>query len=162
MIGPVKAQLAYRHIIQQIRFTPGIAELADRLKELVSVKTAVVSGGFIPVMEYVRQELGLDEGFANDLQIDEAGQLTGQLVGDQCVDAERKAHILRQLAGRWEIPCGQIVAVGDGANDLLMLEAARPYGVAFGNPPKLIVAQQANIVVNSRLDFLLSILGIYE
>ncbi|KAJ3108002.1 hypothetical protein HDU97_002582 [Phlyctochytrium planicorne] len=89
---------------------------------------AVISGGFIPLAKYVQAELGLDFAYANQLKVSDDGlSLTGETYGP-IVDGTRKAELL------------DIIAVGDGANDLLMLGASG-LGVAFNAKPR--VQQQA-------------------
>jgi len=90
--------------------------------------------------------LKLDAAFANELVIEE-GKLTGQVTG-AVVDAQYKANVISKCAQKWQIAPGQIVAIGDGANDIPMIQAA-DLGVAFHAKPKLIAA--ANLAV-SQLD----------
>ncbi|KAL2369405.1 phosphoserine phosphatase [Blastomyces gilchristii SLH14081] len=108
-----------------ITIAPGARELCGALKTL-GYKLAVLSGGFQPLAEWLAGELGLDYAFANHLEIDATTQtLTGKLVPDYpIVDAARKRHLLRTLAADNGISIAQTLAVGDGANDLLMLKEA--------------------------------------
>ncbi|KAK0253729.1 Phosphoserine phosphatase [Friedmanniomyces endolithicus] len=120
-----------------ITFTPGGAELVRVLRAL-GWKTAVLSGGFLPLATWVQGTLGLDYAFANQVVEDEgSGTLTGELVpGAAIVHAERKREVLRELAAENGIPIEWTVAVGDGSNDLLMMGAAG-LGVAFNAKPKV-------------------------
>ena len=135
-----------------IKISPGARELCKSLKAL-GYKTAVLSGGFQPLAEWLASELGLDYAFANhvrysyrrshplacllhdiaeltwlllQLEIDPTSQtLTGKLVPTYpIIDADQKRSLLQSLAARNSIPIAQTLAVGDGANDLLMLHAA--------------------------------------
>lgn len=121
---------------ERVPFTTGVFRLAGTLREW-GVHTVIVSGGFLPVAEYVRSKLGLDRCYANELQVDGKGLLTGALLGHRCVDADGKRDIMLACAREWNVKEGHIVAIGDGANDRLMCEAARPYGCAFNAKPIL-------------------------
>lgn len=120
----------------KIPFTKGIFRLAERLREQ-NVRTVIVSGGFMPVAEYVRDKLRFDRCYANQLKVDEEGRLTGALLGDECLDGVRKRELMLECAREWNIEEGHIVAVGDGANDQWMCRRANPYGCAFNAKPIL-------------------------
>ena len=140
-----------------IELTPGAEALIRVLKRL-GYRLAVISGGFIEVAEPIRQRLGLDYGFANQLEIVD-GKLTGHVLG-AIVNRKRKAELLEQIAAQEHIPLDQVIAIGDGANDLDMLNRAG-LGIAFN--AKQVVRDQANYVVNQRnLDAILYLLGIRE
>lgn len=99
----------------------------------------------MPLALYVKATLGLDYAFANNLELSSDGAtLTGNVTGS-IVNGERKADLLRVISQLEGIPKNQIVAVGDGANDLLML-AESELGVAFNAKPK--VQQQAKARIN--------------
>ena len=120
---------------QSITFTPGARELCRALKRL-GFKLAVVSGGFTPFANYVKHELGLDYAFANNIEEDRPRScLTGNLCGT-IVNAARKVDLLETIAQAENIPIDQVIAVGDGANDLPMLNRAG-MGVAFNAKPKV-------------------------
>jgi phosphoserine phosphatase SerB len=133
-------------VLEQVRqklvFTEGAKTLCAVLKRL-GVKMAVISGGFIPLAKYVKHELGLDYAFANELEIGEDGNLTGKTIGS-IVDAERKAELLGVIAQTENISREHVMAVGDGANDLLMLAAAG-LGIAFNAKPKVQLQAEARI-----------------
>ncbi|KZF19300.1 phosphoserine phosphatase [Xylona heveae TC161] len=139
-----------------IRVTPGARELCLALKRL-GFKMAVLSGGFTPLAEWLAGELGLDYAFANNLvACPETGKLTGELTGN-IVDSHRKAFLLKQIAAENGIPLAQVMAVGDGANDLPMMKTAG-LGVAFNAKPR--VQFEAPTRVNSSsLQDILYLLG---
>ena len=132
--------------------TNGVRPLIRALKRL-GVKTAVLSGGFLPLTSWLAGELGLDYAHANEVVIDEAtGRLTGEVKG-RIVGKERKRELLIEIAEKEGIPLEQVVAVGDGANDLLMMEAAG-LGVAWNAKPRVQMEASARINGNSLLDLL--------
>jgi phosphoserine phosphatase len=138
-----------------VRFTPGARTLVRTLKRL-GFTVGVVSGGFIEVVGDLARELGIDHAHANTLEVRD-GKLTGRLVGD-VVDRAGKAEALRRFAAQAGLPLSRTVAVGDGANDLDMLETAG-LGVAFNAKP--VVREQADTAVNvPYLDAVLYLLGI--
>ena len=111
--------------------TPGARTLVRTLKRL-GFTVAVVSGGFIEIVEPIAAELGIDHVRANRLEIVD-GRLTGRVVGE-VVDRAGKAAALREFAAQEGLPLTRTVAIGDGANDLDMLAAAG-LGVAFNAKP---------------------------
>jgi phosphoserine phosphatase len=114
-------------IYSRIRFTEGAKELVRGLKN-AGYKVAVVSGGFSYFTDRIKEELGLDYAFGNELEIKD-GKLTGRLKG-RIIDAAEKARIVEEIARKEGISPANIVAVGDGANDRLMIERAG-LGIAF-------------------------------
>ncbi|KAJ3120838.1 hypothetical protein HK098_004203 [Nowakowskiella sp. JEL0407] len=142
----------FETIKQRITFTPGAKELCNALKVL-GVKMAVVSGGFMPLALYVKAHLGLDYAFANQLEISEDGkELTGHTTGP-VVDGVRKAELLTVMAQSLGIRKEQVIAVGDGANDLLMMAEAG-LGIAFRAKPKVQAQAQARINLESLINVL--------
>lgn len=128
-----------------ITFTPGARDLLRFLKSL-GWKTAVLSGGFTPLASWVKQELALDYCFANHL-VEENGILTGELVaGMPIIHATKKRELLEDIAQTEGIPLDNVIAVGDGSNDLLMMHKAG-LGIAFNAKPK--VQQQAPVKLNA-------------
>ena len=132
------------------------AEVMLRVLKALGYRTAVLSGGFTVPAEALRARLGIDHAFANTLEI-EGGKLTGKVLGP-IVNAQRKADLLEQIAGQHGIPLDQVIAIGDGANDLFMLQKAG-LGIAFHAKPKLREAADASIG-SSGLDAILYLLGI--
>jgi len=114
-------------IYSRVKFTEGAKELIRSLKE-AGYKVAVVSGGFSYFTDKVKEELGLDYAFGNELEIKD-GKLTGRIKG-RIIDAEEKARIVEEIARKEGINPESIVAVGDGANDRIMIERAG-LGIAF-------------------------------
>jgi phosphoserine phosphatase len=134
---------------------PGARTLVRTLRRLGYV-TALVSGGFIQVIDGLVAELGIDHLAANTLELAD-GRLTGRLVGP-VVDRPGKAAALTRFAEQAGVPLAQTVAVGDGANDLDMLAAAG-LGIAYNAKP--VVRQAADAALNvPYLDAILFLLGI--
>ncbi len=116
-----------RQVEQSLPLTAGAAEVITALK-LLGYKVAVISGGFSFFTEHLKRVLGLDYAFGNELEIED-GMLTGRVV-PPIIGARGKADLLREIARREGVPLSQVVGVGDGANDVPMLQAAG-LGVAF-------------------------------
>ncbi len=142
-------------LAEQIPLTPGAEELVHVLQRL-GYKVAIVSGGFTFFIDRIKKKYGLNYGFANQLKI-ENSVLTGEVEGD-IVDAQAKAKILLDLAENEKISPQQVVAIGDGANDIYMLASAG-LGIAFNAKP--IVQQHAQASINTaNLQLILYFLGI--
>ncbi|ODH40761.1 phosphoserine phosphatase SerB [Paracoccidioides brasiliensis] len=137
-----------------ITIAPGARELCRGLKTL-GLKLAVLSGGFQPLADWLAGELGLDYAFANHLEIDPATQtLTGNLVPEHpIIDAVRKRNLLRTLAEDNGIAIKQTLAIGDGANDLLMLKEAG-LGIAWRAKSKVQLEAPARLNGTSLVDIL--------
>jgi phosphoserine phosphatase len=119
----------FEELKQVISLTPGAANLVKLLKKL-GYTTAVLSGGFTPLASWLANQLGLDYAHANHLVVSDDGTtLTGELQG-KIVHAERKRDLVREIAQAHHIDLGQVLVVGDGANDLPMMSVAG-LGVAF-------------------------------
>ena len=114
-------------IYNEVKLTPGARELIQSLKS-AGYKTALISGGFTYFTEKIKKELGFDYAFGNELEIKD-GKLTGRIKG-RIINAEEKARIIEELAKKEGISKENIVAVGDGANDRIMLKNAG-LGIAF-------------------------------
>lgn len=148
-------QDALRRAASNITLTPGARTLIRTLKRL-GIKTAIVSAGFTRFTTGLAQELEIDYSLSNTLEIED-GVLTGGLTGE-FVDAPRKAAFLREVAEAEGIPIDQVVAIGDGANDLDMLSVAG-LGIAFNAKP--IVTEQVHTSLSVPfLDAILFLLGI--
>ncbi|KAI8848307.1 HAD-like domain-containing protein [Chytridium lagenaria] len=143
----------------RITFSPGAHELCRALKRL-GYKLAVISGGFIPLARYVKAELGLDYAFANELKVSPDGLVLEGVTEGPVVDGVRKAELLEVIAHAEGVKKDQVIAVGDGANDLLMM-AASGLGVAYNAKPR--VQEQAKARINQKsLAWILYILGLKE
>jgi phosphoserine phosphatase len=137
--------------------TKGAKRLIDTLKSY-GFKTAILSGGFTYFGHYLQKELGIDYVFANQLEIKD-GLLTGNYLGE-IVDGDKKAEYLREIAKQEGINISQTIAVGDGANDLPMLNLAG-LGIAFHAKPK--VKDNVQSAISSiGLDGVLYLLGYHD
>ncbi|KAF9137097.1 hypothetical protein BGX30_010547 [Mortierella sp. GBA39] len=143
---------------EQLTFTEDALYLCKALKK-IGFKLAVISGGFMPLALHVKNILGLDYAFANQLKVSPDGlYLTGETVGP-IVSGERKAELLEVIAQAESVTLDQVIAVGDGANDLWMLAKAG-LGIAFNAKPR--VQQKARARINQKsLKYVLYLLG-YE
>ncbi len=145
---------ALASVAQRLRITEGAEHLIATLRKL-GYRTAILSGGFTYFARHLQERLGMDYVHANDLDI-ENGRVTGRVSGT-IVDGERKAQLLRQLAEDEGIDLQQVIAVGDGANDLPMLSIAG-LGIAFHAKP--LVKQSAEQSISTLgLDAILYLLG---
>ncbi len=142
-------------VADSLPLTEGAETLITTLKSL-GYKTAILSGGFSYFGKHLQAKLGIDYVFANELEFVD-GKVTGNVSG-QIVDGERKAVLLREIAEREGIDLQQVIAVGDGANDLPMLSIAG-LGIAFRAKP--VVKQSAKQAISTLgLDSILYLLGI--
>lgn len=132
-------------ILRQVRDTlqlmPGLTQLTKKLQSL-GWHVAIASGGFTYFAELLRDKLRLVSIAANELEVRD-GRLTGEVVGE-VIDAGYKARELTRLADKLAIPISQTVAIGDGANDLLMIQSAG-LGIAFHAKPK--VNEQSKVTI---------------
>ncbi|MCP4224269.1 MAG: phosphoserine phosphatase SerB, partial [Actinomycetia bacterium] len=146
---------ALDRINTKVRLTPGAKTFIRTLRRL-GYRTAIVSGGFTSVTDHLAGQLGIDHSHANQLEIVD-GALTGRTVGP-VVDRQEKADFVKAIAAKEDIPLDQVVAVGDGANDLDMLSTAG-LGIAFNARP--VVREVADASVNvPYLDAILFVLGV--
>jgi phosphoserine phosphatase len=146
-----------RELLETIPLVEGAEQLIGTLK-MLGYKTAILSGGFNFFAQHLQRRLGIDYVFANDLDIVD-GVVSGE-VRTPIVDGARKAELLLQIAGRENISLEQVVAVGDGANDLPMLGIAG-MGIAFRAKP--LVRQTASHAVSFLgLDSLLYLIGVRD
>lgn len=142
-VGALKG--ADASILKQVRdhlpLMPGLTSLVSKLQAL-GWHVAIASGGFTYYADYLRDQLKLVAVAANELEIRD-GKLTGEVLGE-IVDAQYKADILVALAKKLAIPLAQTVAIGDGANDVKMMQAAG-LGIAYHAKPK--VYEQAQVAI---------------
>jgi phosphoserine phosphatase len=142
-------------VAERILLTNG-AERLFRVFKRLGIKTAVCSGGFTFMGERLRQRLGIDHVHANELEI-KVGVVTGE-VSREIVDGNRKAELLKQLAADERISLDQVIAVGDGANDLPMINLAG-MGVAFRAKPIVRAAAKYSLSLGG-IDVLLYLIGL--
>jgi len=139
---------------ERLQLNPGAKKLIDYLKKS-SIKLALVSGGFTFFTDKLKESLGLDYTLANTLEV-ENGCLTGRVTGD-IVGAKAKAELLKSLASQLNLSLRQVIAMGDGANDLLMMDEA---GLSVAYHAKPTVQQQTDIQLNhSGLDAVIDVLS---
>jgi len=131
-----------RVIDDRLQFNPGAKLWIDACKAN-GIKTMVVSGGFTFFANYVQAALGLDYAVSNTLEIID-GKLTGHIVGE-VVDAQRKADELVKLRDQLGLEAHQTIAIGDGANDLVMMASA---GIGIAYHAKPVVQEKATYALN--------------
>lgn len=149
------AETVFADVRQKVEFSPGAAELAERLRA-AGWTFGLVSGGFTEVVASLAADLGITRFAANELEVT-SGHLTGRVLGD-IVTGATKAEMLQRWASELDVPLSRTVAVGDGANDLAMMDVAA-VGVAYCAKP--VVAAQATVTLNfPRLDVIAALLGI--
>ena len=142
-------------IAQNMPITEGVDRLMSVLKRC-GYKIAILSGGFTYFGEFLQRKYGIDYVYANELEIDEDGRLTGRYLGE-IVDGHRKAELLKLIAQVEKVNLAQTIAVGDGANDLQMLGEAG-LGIAFHAKPR-VVANAKQSINTIGLDGVLYFLG---
>ena len=121
-------------IAEKLPITEGVDRLMAVLKRY-GYKIAILSGGFTFFGEYLQRKYGIDYMYANELEIDDNGKLTGNYLGE-IVDGHRKAELLKLIAQVEKVNLAQTIAVGDGANDLPMISEAG-LGIAFHAKPRV-------------------------
>jgi len=127
------------NVYSRLQLTPGAEELIFKIKKL-GYKVALISGGFTLIADKLKERLNLDYVFANKLEVVD-GVITGKVI-PPIVDARRKAELLEVIAQQERIRLEQVIAIGDGANDLEMLERAG-LGIAFNAKP--LVREKADL-----------------
>ncbi len=146
-------------VMKEIAENLPITEGTDRLMSVLKTcgyKIAILSGGFTYFGEYLQRKYGIDYVYANELEIDEDGKLTGNYVGE-IVDGHRKAELLKLIAQVEKVNLAQTIAVGDGANDLPMISEAG-LGIAFHAKPR-VVANARQSINTMGIDGILYFLG---
>ncbi|MGQ9659655.1 MAG: phosphoserine phosphatase SerB [Thermochromatium sp.] len=144
-------------IAERLPITEGADRLIATLKRL-GYKVAILSGGFTYFAEHLKRRFGIDYVYANRLEVRD-GKLTGEVLGE-IVDGARKAELLREIAAREGIRLEQVIAVGDGANDLPMLAIAG-LGIAFHAKP-IVTEQARHAIATVGLDAILYLLGMRD
>ena len=144
-------------IAHNLPITEGAEDLVRALKAL-GYKTAILSGGFNYFGHFLQQKLGIDYVYANELEIKD-GKVTGEVKG-RVVDGQRKAELLKQIAEQENLNLQQVIAVGDGANDLPMLSIAG-LGIAFRAKP-LVKESAEHAISELGLDGILYLLGVRD
>jgi phosphoserine phosphatase len=142
-------------VYDALELAPGARTLVRTLRRL-GYRFAIVSGGFSQITDRLSEDLGIHFARANELEIVD-GRLTGRIVGD-VVDRAGKAEALRQFAAEAGVPQQAVIAIGDGANDLDMLNAAG-LGIAYNAKPVLQDAADTSVNV-PYLDAIMYLLGI--
>lgn len=142
MLAGLEESALERVYRERVRLSPGVEELLAACKAN-DVRFMLVSGGFTFFTERLKEELGLDYAFANVLEVVD-GKLTGRVKGD-IVDAEAKARLLIEVRQQLGLAPEQVIAMGDGANDLKMLAEAG-LGVAYKAKP--VVRAQADVAIS--------------
>jgi len=142
-------------VASRVRVVPGAREILEELKKAGFI-TVLITGGFDVVAREVGRQLGFDYVFANRLVVKD-GVLTGEVEGE-VMGPEDKLRLLKEVAERHGISLEECAAIGDGANDLLII---RNVGLGIGFNPKRVVREQAKAVVNIKdMRAVLAILGV--
>jgi phosphoserine phosphatase len=139
------------------KLMPGSVELLRTLKDM-GFKLALISGGFTYFTDELKERLGFDYAFANELVV-KNGKVTGGVRG-RIIDSEGKADVLRELMRKENIPKEEVVAVGDGANDRIMLKAAG-LGIAF-NAKEVLKKSADGSITKNNLKGLIYCLGVED
>ncbi|MEO6825197.1 MAG: phosphoserine phosphatase SerB [Nitrosospira sp.] len=148
-------QEALQHVYnERIRLSPGAEKMLQRMKS-AGVRTMVISGGFTFFTDKIKTKLGFDYAAANTLEIVE-GKLTGKVLG-KIIGAQGKADVLKRVCEELGLKRDQVIAIGDGANDLKMLAEA---GTSIAYHAKPIVQEQATYAINHvGLDGIINLFG---
>lgn len=144
-------------IAKNLPITEGLGRLMSVLKR-VGLKTAILSGGFTYFGNYLKHKYGFDYVYANELEIVD-GKLTGRHIGE-IIDGRRKAELLKLLAQVENVDISQTIAVGDGANDLPMLNVSG-LGIAYHAKPK-VIANARQSISTIGLDGILYFIGLKD
>jgi len=142
VLAGLDARVLARVFGERLLLSPGARELLEAAQN-AGLRTAILSGGFTYFTERLRIELGFDFATSNELEIS-GGKLTGRVIGD-IIDATAKAHHLARLRDELGLRHEQVIAVGDGANDLLMMAEA---GVSIAYHAKPATRAKASVALN--------------
>jgi len=146
---------AFEKIInEKIKLQPYVVEWIDYVKKF-NLKTIIVSGGFTYFVDFVRNTLQMDHAYANELQMID-GVLTGKLYGD-IINAEKKANIIKSLTDQYGFKSDEVISIGDGANDLLMLKES---GLSISMHGKPILNDYVDWTV--RQNYFLTLIKLFE
>ncbi|MGA0976673.1 MAG: phosphoserine phosphatase SerB [Methylophilaceae bacterium] len=146
---------AFEKIInEKIKLQPYVMEWIDYVKKF-NLKTIIVSGGFTYFVDFVRNTLQMDHAYANELQMID-GVLTGKLYGD-IINAEKKANIIKSLTDQYGFKSDEVISIGDGANDLLMLKES---GLSISMHGKPILNDYVDWTV--RQNYFLTLIKLFE
>lgn len=126
----------------RVRLSPGAEKMLQRMQS-AGLKTMVISGGFTFFTDKIKTKLGFDYAAANTLEIVD-GKLTGKVLGE-IIGAQGKANVLKRVREELGLKREQVIAIGDGANDLKMLEEA---GISIAYHAKPIVQEKATYAIN--------------
>lgn len=144
-------------IAKRLPLNDGAERLIQTLR-CIGYKTAILSGGFTYFGRKLQEKLGIDYVYANELEI-ENGKVTGEVTGE-IIDGNRKAELLKEIAQKEDITLEQVIAVGDGANDVPMLNAAG-LGIAFHAKP-LVKQKTSQAISYNGLDGILYLIGVRD
>ena len=127
---------------ERLKLNPGVERMLQRMKSL-GIRTLLISGGFTFFTDRLRERLGIDYSAANTLEIVD-GKITGKVLGE-IIGAQGKADVLTRVTDELGLKRSQVIAIGDGANDLKMLAEA---GISIAYHAKPIVQQEATYSFN--------------
>ena len=144
-------------IADRLPLNDGAERLIETLR-CIGYKTAILSGGFTYFGKKLQEKLGIDYVYANELEI-KNGKVTGEVTGE-IIDGRRKAELLKEIARKEGIVLEQVIAVGDGANDVPMLNAAG-LGIAFHAKP-LVKKKTSQAISYNGLDGILYLIGVRD
>jgi len=144
-------------LVQTVKLTQGSEELILALKEM-GFKVGLISGGFSYFTDILKKKLGFDYAFGNELEV-RKGRLTGRIKG-RIIDAQRKAQIMDEICRREGVTREEVVAVGDGSNDRIMVANAG-LGIAF-NAKEILKKVADGTITRNHMKGVLYCLGITD
>jgi phosphoserine phosphatase len=158
LLAGLDAEAVLADATAAVRLSPGAREMFLTARDR-GVPTGVVSGGFIEIVGPITEPLGVRFAAANRLEVGEDGRLTGRTVGE-VIGRDQKADRTRAWSAEVGIGVDRVLAAGDGANDLAMLDLV---GLGVGYEAKQIVREQADAIVSTgRLDVALALTGVTD